>query len=47
MILTARFKLSLSKFKALRVGYIINAFNNIIGFGGFIGASVRLWFYGS
>ncbi|EGQ0330948.1 TPA: bifunctional lysylphosphatidylglycerol flippase/synthetase MprF [Staphylococcus pseudintermedius] len=47
VILTTRFKLSLSKFKALRVGYIINAFNNIIGFGGFIGASVRLWFYGS
>ena len=45
VILTMRFRLKLSKFKALRVGYIINAFNNIIGFGGFIGASVRLWFY--
>ncbi|GGA94058.1 bifunctional lysylphosphatidylglycerol flippase/synthetase MprF [Staphylococcus muscae] len=45
VILTMRFKLELSKFKALRVGYIINTFNNIIGFGGFIGASVRLWFY--
>ncbi len=47
VILTSRFKLNLSPFKALRVGYIINAFNNIIGFGGFIGASVRMWFYGS
>ncbi|MCS4485383.1 bifunctional lysylphosphatidylglycerol flippase/synthetase MprF [Staphylococcus americanisciuri] len=45
VILTMRFGLKLSKFKALRVGYIINAFNNIIGFGGFVGASVRLWFY--
>ncbi|UXR68807.1 MULTISPECIES: bifunctional lysylphosphatidylglycerol flippase/synthetase MprF [unclassified Staphylococcus] len=45
VILQSRFKLDLSKFKALRVGYIINAFNNIIGFGGFIGAGVRLWFY--
>lgn len=45
VILTMRFGLKLSKFKALRVGYIINAFNNMIGFGGFIGASVRLWFY--
>lgn len=44
-VLAARFKLPVSKFKALRVGYIINAFNNIIGFGGFIGAGVRLWFY--
>ncbi|UWF55826.1 bifunctional lysylphosphatidylglycerol flippase/synthetase MprF [Staphylococcus hyicus] len=44
-VLVARFKLPVSKFKALRVGYIINAFNNIIGFGGFIGAGVRLWFY--
>lgn len=43
-VLVARFKLPVSKFKALRVGYIINAFNNIIGFGGFIGAGVRLWF---
>lgn len=44
-VLVSRFKLPVSKFKALRVGYIINAFNNIIGFGGFIGAGVRLWFY--
>lgn len=44
-ILVSRFKLPVSKFKALRVGYIVNAFNNIIGFGGFIGAGVRLWFY--
>ncbi|QLK86972.1 bifunctional lysylphosphatidylglycerol flippase/synthetase MprF [Staphylococcus sp. 17KM0847] len=45
VILATRFRLEISKFKALRMGYIINAFNNIIGFGGFIGASVRLWFY--
>ncbi|ARJ51807.1 bifunctional lysylphosphatidylglycerol flippase/synthetase MprF [Staphylococcus lutrae] len=47
VILTTRFKLKLSQFKALRVGYIINAFNNIIGFGGFIGATVRICFYSS
>ncbi|MCP6652273.1 hypothetical protein NL518_29685, partial [Klebsiella pneumoniae] len=38
-------KLKMSLFKVLRVSYIINALNSIIGFGGFIGAGARLSVY--
>ena len=31
--------------KVLRVSYIINALNAIVGFGGFIGAGVRAFVY--
>lgn len=38
-------KLKMSLLKVLRVSYIINALNSIIGFGGFIGAGARLSVY--
>ncbi|MCY1568191.1 bifunctional lysylphosphatidylglycerol flippase/synthetase MprF [Staphylococcus pettenkoferi] len=43
--LTKILKLNISIWRTLRVGYIINAFNALIGFSGFIGASARFLIY--
>ncbi|MCU5745573.1 bifunctional lysylphosphatidylglycerol flippase/synthetase MprF [Staphylococcus sp. SQ8-PEA] len=45
VILAKVLKLNISIWRTLRVGYIINAFNALIGFGGFIGASARFLVY--
>ena len=45
IILVKSLKLNMSVTKVLRVSYIINALNAIVGFGGFIGAGVRAFVY--
>lgn len=45
VILNKSLKTSMSIWKTIRIGYIINAFNAVIGFGGFIGATVRYLVY--
>lgn len=45
VILNKSLKTSMSIWKMMRIGYIINAFNAVIGFGGFIGATVRYLVY--
>src|SRR5699024_9884096 len=37
--------LKISLVKTVRIGYIVNALNAVLGFGGFIGASVRFLLY--
>ncbi len=43
--LSRALKMDISLGKVLRVSYIINALNAIVGFGGFIGAGVRAMVY--
>ncbi|HCX0213742.1 TPA: UPF0104 family protein, partial [Staphylococcus aureus] len=45
VILSRALKMDISLGKVLRVSYIINALNAIVGFGGFIGAGVRAMVY--
>ncbi|MBL7573151.1 bifunctional lysylphosphatidylglycerol flippase/synthetase MprF [Staphylococcus saccharolyticus] len=45
IILVKSLKLKIPIMRVLRVSYIINALNSIIGFGGFIGAGVRAFVY--
>lgn len=45
VILAKSLNLKISLLKTIRVGYIVNALNAVVGFGGFIGASVRFLFY--
>lgn len=45
VILVKSLKMEMPLFKIIRISYIINAFNAIIGFGGFIGAGVRAVVY--
>ena len=45
IILVKSLKLNMSVTKVLRVSYIINALNAIVGFSGFIGAGVRAFVY--
>lgn len=45
ILLVKTLKLDISLLKTIRIGYIVNAFNAVVGFGGFIGASVRFLFY--
>lgn len=45
VILAKTLNLKISLLKTVRVGYIVNALNAVVGFGGFIGASVRFLFY--
>ena len=45
VVLSKVMKLHVPILKLLRVSYIINALNAVVGFGGFIGAGVRLMFY--
>ena len=45
IILVKSLKLQMPIPKVLRVSYIINALNAIVGFGGFIGAGVRAFVY--
>ncbi|PHK49131.1 bifunctional lysylphosphatidylglycerol flippase/synthetase MprF [Staphylococcus edaphicus] len=45
VILAKTLNLKISLVKTIRVGYIVNALNAVVGFGGFIGASVRFLFY--
>ena len=44
-IMVRTLKLKISAGKIFRISYIINALNSIIGFGGFIGAGMRLAIY--
>lgn len=44
VILAKSLNLKISLLKTIRVGYIVNALNAVVGFGGFIGASVRFYF---
>lgn len=45
VVLTRALKLKIPLLKTFHVSYIINAFNAIIGFGGFIGAGARYYVY--
>ena len=45
VILAKTLNLRISILRTIRIGYIVNALNSVIGFGGFIGASVRFLFY--
>ncbi|WP_436950582.1 bifunctional lysylphosphatidylglycerol flippase/synthetase MprF [Staphylococcus xylosus] len=45
VILAKTLKLKIGLAKTIRIGYIVNALNAVVGFGGFIGASVRFLFY--
>lgn len=45
VILAKTLKLRISILRTVRIGYIVNALNSVVGFGGFIGASVRFLFY--
>ncbi|WP_426462457.1 bifunctional lysylphosphatidylglycerol flippase/synthetase MprF [Staphylococcus equorum] len=45
VLLVKTLKLKLSLLKTIRIGYIVNALNAVVGFGGFIGASVRFLLY--
>lgn len=45
VILVKTLKLSIPLNKVFRLSYIINAFNAIVGFGGFIGAGFRTFIY--
>lgn len=45
VILVKSLKLKIPLIKVLRVSYIINALNAIVGFGGFIGAGLRAFIY--
>lgn len=45
VILSKALDLRISLLKTIRIGYIVNALNAVVGFGGFIGASVRFLFY--
>lgn len=44
VILAKTLNLRISILRTIRIGYIVNALNSVIGFGGFIGASVRFYF---
>ena len=45
VILAKALHLKISLVKTVRIGYIVNALNAVLGFGGFIGASVRFLLY--
>ncbi|MFH4906988.1 MULTISPECIES: bifunctional lysylphosphatidylglycerol flippase/synthetase MprF [Staphylococcus] len=45
VILAKVLHLKISLVKTVRIGYIVNALNAVLGFGGFIGASVRFLLY--
>ncbi|MCD8915200.1 bifunctional lysylphosphatidylglycerol flippase/synthetase MprF [Staphylococcus simulans] len=45
VVMVRTLKLKMPMMKVMRVSYIINALNSIIGFGGFIGAGVRVSVY--
>src|SRR5699024_12194741 len=45
VILAKVLHLKISFVKTVRIGYIVNALNAVLGFGGFIGASVRFLLY--
>src|SRR5699024_10673125 len=45
VILAKALHLKISLVKTVRIGYIVNALNAVLGFGGFIGESVRFLLY--